>query len=421
MIEKLKQYHDEAISLDSLDPLQKFKECFTLPKDPGALYFCSNSLGLPAKAASQKLEEQLQRWSELGARGWFEGEGNWYNSLEEPIVRPLSKILGAESNEVTLMNSLTVNLHMLLISFYRPTKTRYKILIDGPAFPSDLYAIKSHLRFHKKEEGLILIEPRPGEHLVREEDFLRVIKKQGEEIALVFLNCVNFLSGQVLKVDEITRYAKEAGCCVGYDLAHAAGNIPLSLHDLGGDFAVGCSYKYLCGGPGGPGIAYVHASHHHQQFVRFSGWWGNDPNTRFDFPKEFVPYGGASSWQVSTPSILAKLPLIAALEVFEEAGMENIREKSKKQTTFLYTLLENARGTHFDMITPKEPELRGCQLSLRIKCSRSEEILRKLERLGITCDFRPPNILRVAPSPLYTSFYEIYRFAYTFLEVLKTI
>lgn len=422
MNEILKHYQKKAAQLDEQDSLKHLRARFALPKDPNAIYFCNNSLGLPAVGAFTKIEELLQRWSDVGVNGWFEGVGNWYRSFDNPLRQPLSKILGAEYEEVVVMNSLTMNLHLLLVSFYRPTDTRYKILIEGPTFPSDLYAIKSQLSFHGKnpDDALIILEPHAGEDLLRYEDFQQTLEEQGESIALVFMNCVNFLTGQVLEVEAITNLAKEKGCVVGCDLAHAAGNIPLKLHEWGVDFALGCSYKYLCGGPGGPGIAFVHKSHHNEQLPRFSGWWGNDPETRFQMQlqPEFIPYSGAYSWQVSTPSIVSLMPLLATLEVFEEAGMERVRHKSKQMTAFLLELLELAPPSCFEIITPRDPELRGSQLSIRIQ-QHSEEVLQKLEAQRIICDSRPPDIIRVTATPLYNTFSEIYKFTCKLFEVLE--
>lgn len=422
MIPQLEKYRDKALHLDREDSLKDFRKRFALPKDPETIYFCNNSLGLPAVAASSRMQEQLQNWSELGVEGWFEGKSNWYRSFDAPLKEPLSQLLGAKYDEVVVMNSLTVNLHLLLVSFYQPTKSRYKVLIEGPTFPSDMYAIKSHIRNHglNPDEALIHLQPRAGEHLLRQEDIERVISEEGESLALVFLSSVNFLTGQVLPMESITRLAKRHGCIVGFDIAHAAGNIPLHLHEWGVDFAVGCSYKYLCSGPGGPGIAYVHASHHHRELPRFSGWWGNDPATRFQMQlqEEFIPFGGAYSWQVSTPSILAMTPLVASLEVFAEAGIERLRKKSELQTAFLLELLDLALTEDVEVITPRNPDFRGGQLSLLIH-HKSEECLRNLERKRVICDFRPPNIIRVTPSPLYNTFEEIYRFACRFLEVLE--
>lgn len=418
----LEHYLETATQLDFQDPLKQFRARFALPNDPEKIYFCNNSLGLPAVAAFTNMQEQLQRWADLGVEGWFEGASNWYGAFDASLKGPLSHLLGAKQDEVIVMNSLTVNLHLLLVSFYQPTASRFKILIEGPAFPSDMYAIKSHMRHHglNPDEAMIIINPRSGEHLLRQEDIENVLSKQGDSISLVFLSGVNFLTGQVLQMESITRLAKGKGCLVGYDIAHAAGNIPLHLHEWGVDFAVGCSYKYLCSGPGGPGIAYVHTSHHEKQLPRFSGWWGNDPKTRFQMhlQEEFIPYGGASSWQVSTPSILAMIPLAASLAIYEEAGIDHFRKKSELQTGFLLELLELAPASLFEIITPKSPRLRGGQISLLIH-KNSEECLHNLEKRGVICDFRPPNIIRVTPSPLYNTFGEIYQFAHRFHDALE--
>lgn len=421
---QMETYRKKALQLDEQDPLKQFRSRFALPKERDSIYFCNNSLGLPAVTTFTRMQEQLQRWSELGVEGWFTGKSNWYGSFDAPLKKPLSHLLGAQQDEVIVMNSLTVNLHLLLVSFYQPTPMRFKILIDGPTFPSDLYAIKSHIRHHglNPEEALIILEPQPGKHLLCHEDIEKVLSEEGESISLVFLSSVNFLTGQVLEMESITRLAKSKGCLVGYDIAHAAGNIPLQLHDWGVDFAVGCSYKYLCSGPGGPGIAYVHTHHHDKRLPRFSGWWGNDPKTRFQMQlqEEFIPYGGAYSWQVSTPSILAMTPLAASLEIFEEAGIDNLRKKSELQTAFLLELLELAPSSLFEMITPKLAKQRGGQLSLLIH-KNSEECLHRLEKRGVICDFRQPNIIRVTPSPLYNTFDEIYTFAFRFFDALESL
>jgi kynureninase len=398
----------KALLLDKQDPLKDFKSYFSLPED--TLYFCHNSLGLPTKSTSTAMQQHLHQWSHLGVEGWFKGKDNWYTSIDLALRQPLSSLLGADPSEVVVMNSLTTNLHLLLTSFYQPTSTRYKILIEAPCFPSDLYAIKSHLLLHRLDpsDALILVEP--DEHtLVREETIHTLLKQQGHQIALVFLSSVNFLTGQLLNMASLTALAKQQGCIVGYDVAHAAGNIPLKLHDWHVDFAVGCSYKYLCSGPGGPGIAYVHTSHHGGKFPRLSGWWGNDPDKRFHMHLEqnFIPYGGARSWQVSTPSILSMIPLVESLKLFEKAHIEHLRKKSLLQTTFLLELLDQFPSYHFSVLTPRDIEKRGSQISLMIH-HQANTFLQTLEKQGVICDFRPPNIIRITPSAFYTSFLDIY-------------
>lgn len=394
--------------LDAEDPLRHIRERFVLPKDK--IYLCNNSLGLPPASAFTMMQTQLEKWGSQGVQGWKE----WYTLFEESLKRPLSRLLGAREDEVIVMNSLTVNLHLLLVSFYRPTRARYKILIESPCFPSDMYAVKSHIALHgfDPDEALVMLEPRMGESLLRHEDIEETIMREGETLALVYFSNVNFLTGQVLDTEAIAACAKKVGALVGCDIAHAAGNIPLQLHAWGIDFAVGCSYKYLCSGPGGPGVAYVHARHHEEHLPRFSGWWGNDPATRFQMQllPDFVPYGGAASWQVSTPSILAMTPLIASLEVLDEVGMEAFRRKSELQTAFLLKLLEAMPQEAFEVITPKDPERRGCQVSLRF-FQRGNEYLRMLEEAGIVADFRAPDIIRITPSPLYNTFDDIAIFA----------
>jgi kynureninase len=410
----------QAIQLDEEDPLKGFRKLFMKSKNKRQTYLCSNSLGLPSAKAMRSMQNQMLKWADLGVEGWFNGNDNWYAFIEANLKKPLSLILGAELDEAIVMNSLTVNLHLLLISFYQPKAGRYKILMESPAFPSDLYAIKSHIKYHglDPDEALVIVKPRCGEHLLREEDIKEVIHREGHSIALVFLSSVNFLTGQVLDMEEITRVAKAQGCLVGYDIAHAAGNIPLKLHDWKVDFAVGCSYKYLCSGPGGPGIAFVHAAHHQKDLPRLSGWWGNDPSARFQMhlQEEFVPYGGADSWQVSTPSIIGMTPLADALSLFQKAGMGALRLKSEMQTKFLLDCLQCVPSHFFEVITPKDPKQRGSQLSLLIK-NKPEECLKKLEVQGFICDFRPPNIIRVTPFPLYNTYQEVYNFVSCFHKI----
>ncbi len=410
----------KAYQLDYDDPLKSYRDLYELPTDK--LYLCNNSLGLPVKASFALMQKHMQKWSELGAHGWFNGEDNWYLSLDKPLREPLSELLGAHFDEIVVMNSLTVNLHLLLISFYQPSASRFKILIDTPTFPSDLYAIKSHLKNHgvDPEQGLIELKPRTNEFLLRNEDIEEVLKTEGKNIAIVFLSTVNYLTGQILDIEKITKLAHEQGCLVGCDIAHAAGNIPLNLHNQEVDFAVGCSYKYLCSGPGGPGFAFVHSLHHNKDLRRLSGWWGNDPNNRFkmDTQNDFIPFGGANSWQVSTPSILAMLPLIASLQIYKLAGINNLRKKSELQTAFLSELLEKLEG-NFSVITPIHPQERGCQISIKIHNHDASLFLQKLFQNNIICDFRSPDIIRITPSPLYNSFTEIYQFVLRFANIIK--
>jgi kynureninase len=409
----------KAQQLDDEDPLQEFKSRYQLPLNK--IYLCNNSLGLPVKSSFALMQKQMQKWSELGAHGWFEGEDNWFHSLDKSLRERLSDLIGAKHDEIAIMNSLTVNLHLLLVSFYQPTTSRFKIMIDAPTFPSDLYAIKSHLINHglDPETSLLIVEPRQNEVLIRQEDIEQMLAQEGESVAIVFFSSVNYLTGQAFDMKRLTSLAHQQGCLVGWDLAHAAGNIPLHLHEQEIDFAVGCTYKYLCSGPGGPGFAYIHSVHHHKTLPRLSGWWGNNPATRFqmDKQKEFVPYGGANSWQVSTPSILALSPLIASLEVMSEVGMLNFRKKSELQTAYLLELLATIKGD-FSIITPLHPEERGCQVSIKMH-QDAVVYLARLSEKSVICDFRPPDIIRITPSPLYNSFNEIYQFILRFSEALS--
>ena len=390
---------DKANQLNQNDTLKHLRDAFALPSEK--IYFCSHSLGLPAKNAEIFMRAEMQKWSALGAHAWFADDGNWYTSQAQTLREQLSKLLGTMPTEVAVMNSLTINLHLLLTSFYRPTKTKFKIITDAPTFPSDLYALKSHLNLHQLDidNSLIIIQPELLE---------KVLEQEGEATALLFLNTVNYLTGQIIDIEKAIALSHQYGCVVGLDLAHAAGNIPLNLHQSGADFAVGCSYKYLCGGPGSPGFIFVNQKHHNTLLPRLSGWWGNDPSTRFqmDLQKTFIPHGGAASWQVSTPSILAMQPLLAALNVFNEVGMDYLRQKSIQQTDFFIELLDNMK-INATLITPRALEKRGCQLSLQV--SNARELANKLLQQDIICDIRPPNVLRISFSPLYNTFEDIFR------------
>ncbi|HVE44084.1 MAG TPA: kynureninase [Gammaproteobacteria bacterium] len=401
---------ERAIALDLVDPLKECRQKFVLPNDK--VYLCSNSLGLPAKNSFIYMEKQMKKWANRGAQAWFDGEDAWYHTLSQDICRNLAMILGARDNEVVVMNSLTINLHLLLTSFYRPTHSRFKIIIGEPSFSSDLYAIKSHIQLHglNPEEVLVSVKPRDNESVLRIEDIEHVINKEGQQVALVYLSAVNYLTGQALDIKHLTTVAHQQGCIVGVDIAHAAANVPLYLHENGVDFAVGCSYKYLCGGPGGPGIAFIHSSHHEKELLRLAGWWGNDPVTRFqmDVLPAFIPFGGAASWQVSTPPVLGLQPLLASLKLLVEVGIDNLRKKSLLQTDFLLELLSGIGGDH-DIVTPMNGLQRGNQISIRLPHS-AKAFVETLHERGFICDSRAPNILRVSLSPLYNSFQDIYYF-----------
>jgi kynureninase len=408
---------DEAFArqLDAADPLAGFRERFLIPARPDGsplIYFCGHSLGLQPKAVRAALEQELDDWARLGVEAHFRGRTPWY-SYHELFRESAARLVGALPGEVVMMNSLTVNLHLMMASFFRPERRRWRILIDEPAFPSDLYAVQSQIRWHglEPDEPLMTVRPRPGEHVLRTEDVEGELRRLGDATALVLLNGVNFFTGQWLDMERLMRVAHEHGCVVGFDLAHAAGNVPLRLHDWQVDFAVWCSYKYLNSGPGAVAGCFVHERHgHNLGLPRLAGWWGNDPATRFQMPGRFVPLPGADGWQVSNPPVLAMAPLRASLALFDEAGMAALRTKSERLTGYLQFLLDRLPVGEFEVITPRDPRQRGCALSILVR-DRPRELLEELQRQGVVCDFREPNVIRVAPVPLYNTFHEVWTFA----------
>ncbi len=410
---------DEAFAqqMDGEDPLRGYRDRFLTPRRPDGrpvVYFAGNSLGLQPKSVRSLIDQELKDWAELGVEAHFSGSTPWY-SYHEVFRESGARLVGAKPCEVVMMNSLTVNLHLMMVSFYRPTAARYKILIEDPCFPSDRYAIQTQLQFHGYDpaEALVVVKPRGGEHVVRTAEYEEALSRDGDRIALVMLGGVNFVTGQVLDMPRIASAAKRAGCIVGFDLAHAAGNIPLKLHDWDVDFAVWCNYKYLNSGPGAVGGCFVHERHGNSlDLSRFGGWWGNDPATRFQMQRqsEWVPRAGADGWQISNPPILAMAPLRASLAIFDEAGMGTLRTKSEKLTGYLEFLLDRIASPRFEIITPRDVAQRGCQLSLLVH-GRPAEILKRLHEEGAVCDFREPNIIRVAPAPLYNTFHDAWAFA----------
>ena len=409
---------DFALQLDGEDSLGEFRDRFHLPRDrqgKPVIYFVGNSLGLMPRAARRAVDQELDDWAQLAVDAHFEAATPWY-SYHESLREPAARLVGARPNEVVCMNSLTVNLHLLMASFYRPSKSRHKILMEDPAFPSDTYAVKSQIAHHgfQPNESLVLAKPREGEFTIRQEEIERLLEKEGEQIALVLLAGVNFFTGQFFDLEKIAAAAQKRGCIVGLDLAHAVGNVPLRLHDWNVDFAVWCSYKYLNSGPGAVAGAFVHERHaNNRHLPRFAGWWGNDPATRFRMHLEpdFVPVLSADAWQVSNPPILAMAPLRTSFAIFAQAGgMEVLRAKSIRLTGYLHFLLDQIPSRLFSVITPRAPEERGCQLSILAR-EHPKELFEKLEAAGVKTDFREPSIIRVAPTPLYNSFHEVWRFA----------
>ena len=412
---------DLAKQLDAEDSLHVFRKKFHLPANRGGaplIYFAGNSLGLMPKSARKIVEQELDDWAHLGVDAHLKGKTPWY-WYHESLRQPAGRLVGAQPIEVICMNSLTVNLHLMMATFYRPTKSRFKILMEDPAFPSDTYAIKTQIVHHglSAKEALILARPRSGEFTVRTEEILDLIEKHAEELAVILIGGVNFFTGQLFDIPTITAAAQKHGITVGVDLAHAIGNVPLSLHDWNVDFAVWCSYKYLNAGPGAVAGAFVHQRHAtNTNLPRLAGWFGNDPDTRFrmHLEPEFIPVPSADGWQISNPPILSMAPLRASLAIFEEAGMDALRQKSIKLTSYLQFLLESEPDgrskKRYTVITPRQANQRGCQLSIQAQ-KHPKELFGKLEAAGVKCDFREPNVIRAAPTPLYNTFHEVWRFA----------
>ncbi len=410
---------DEAFAkrLDEQDPLRNFRNRFFIPRRPDGepvLYFNGNSLGLMPKEAQGSVEEDLGDWARLAVDAHFAAKTPWF-SYHEVFREPGARLVGAKPGEVVMMNGLTVNLHLLMVSFYRPTPRRWRILVEDRTFPSDLYAVQSQLRLHGRDPdgGLVVARPRAGEATLRTEDLVGLLEERGEEIALVLMSGVQYFTGQLFDIPRITEAARAQGCAVGWDLAHAVGNVPLRLHDWDVDFAAWCSYKYLNGGPGAVAGCFVHERHGGDAALpRLAGWWGHDPGTRFDMHVErrFRPQAGAEGWQVSNPPILSMAPLRASLAIFDGAGIEALRAKGRVLTGYLDWLICEIPQDRLEIITPREPDQRGCQLSLRV-LDRPKEMAQSLQAAGVACDFREPDVVRVAPVPLYNTFHEVWRFA----------
>ncbi len=408
---------DEEFSreLDAADPLARFRDRFEIPVGAGGgpvVYLCGHSLGLMPKAVRALVAQEMEDWARLGVAGHFAAKNPWY-SCHERFRESGARLVGALPGEVVMMNSLTVNLHLMMATFYRPAGDRHAILIEAGAFPSDRYAVTSQIRHHglDPQRSLILARPRPEEPLLRTEDLERLLEERGREIALVLLPGVQFLTGQVLDLERLAAAARRQGCRIGLDLAHAAGNVPLRLHDWQVDFAVWCSYKYLNAGPGAVGGCFVHQRHGDDGTLpRLAGWWGNDPETRFDMRSEFVPRAGADGWQVSNPPILSMAPLLASLAIFDEAGLEALRARSLRLTDHLLRLIDHQGGDRLQVITPRDPARRGCQVSLRVRRG-ARDLVAALAAAGVVCDFREPDVLRVSAAPLYNQFHEIWRCA----------
>jgi kynureninase len=402
---------------DASDPLAALRAEFFIPPRAGgghSIYLCGHSLGLQPRGVGLIINEELRHWAQLAVEGHFASSRPWL-PYHERLTSSLAKLVGAVPLEVVAMNSLTVNLHLMLASFYRPRPGREAILIEQRAFSSDQYAVASQIRHHGFDPASALIEigPRAGEDVLRTEDICSLIEREGQRIATVMLPGVQYLTGQRFDIEAIARCARSQGCTVGFDLAHAIGNVPLRLHDWDVDFAVWCSYKYLNAGPGALGGCFVHERHARSaDLPRFAGWWGHDKDSRFQMPPTFQPIPGAEGWQLSNPPILAAAPLLASLPLFDKAGMERLRAKSLQLTGYLRALLQARLPDALTVITPADPEARGCQLSLRLHRSPGDAraVFDSLASQGVVCDWREPDIIRVAPVPLYNSFVDVWKF-----------
>lgn len=407
---------DFAKEMDRRDPLAQFRGEFHVPRTAAGaeeIYLCGNSLGLQPKPVADYVGAELDNWGRLAVKGHFAGDFPWM-PYHEFLAPAMAEIVGGDPLEVVVMNTLTTNLHLMMVSFYRPTAGRHKILIEEHAFPSDYYAVESQIRFHGFDpaQSMMQLSPREGEAAIREDDIRDVIEREGHTIALILLPGVQYYTGQLFDMAEITRLGHEMGCAVGFDLAHAAGNVPLDLHDWEVDFAVWCTYKYLNSGPGSVAGCFVHARHGDEtDLPRFAGWWGQDKETRFEMGTRFTPIAGAEGWQLSNPPILSLAAIRASLDLFRKAGyMQPLRDKSVRLTGYLEWLLARELAGQIEVITPQDPNSRGCQLSLIVKRNPATggEMSGQLDAAGVTCDWRDPNVIRVAPAPLYNSFEDCY-------------
>lgn len=407
---------DFAGEMDEMDPLAGFRSKFFFPKVDGreAIYFCGNSLGLQPKTTKDYIQKELDNWADMAVDGHFHGEDAWYH-VRKKSKPALAEIVGAHEHEVVAMNNLSSNLHFLMVSFYRPTKERFKIITEAGAFPSDMYMLETQVKFHglDPDQAILELKPREGEYTLRTEDILKTISENQGQLALVMMGGLQYYTGQVFDMEAITAAGNAAGAKVGFDLAHAAGNVPLQLHDWGVDFATWCSYKYMNSGPGNISGIFVHERHAESpDLPRFAGWWGHDEGQRFKMEKGFKPMFGADGWQLANSNVLALAAHQASLDIFQEAGMDRLRQKSELLTGYLEFLLHEINGERsgIEIITPKNTNERGCQLSLLVK-KGGKAVFDELNQNAIVGDWRHPNVIRIAPTPLYNSFLDVYRFA----------
>lgn len=411
-----------AQQLDTQDELFKYRDEFIFPSINGknVIYFTGNSLGLQPKRTQAYVDEVMNDWAKLAVEGHFYADKPWWD-YHERFAIPLSGIVGAIPSEITVMNTLTVNLHLMMVSFYRPTPKKYKIICEEKAFPSDQYMFQSQVKFHgyDPKEAIVEIKRREGEHNIRHEDIIAKIEEVGEELALILIGGVNYYTGQVFDIKTITEAGHKTGAYVGWDLAHAAGNIELELHDWDVDFACWCSYKYMNSGPGNASGCFVHERHHHDNDLpRFAGWWGHNKERRFKMEPDFDPVNGADGWQISNLPILSLAPYLASVEMFAEVGMKKLIQKRNLLTTYLEFILHEIDreidGTEFEIITPQNQEERACQLSVYLH-GQGRALFEYLMKNGVITDWREPNVIRLAPAPFYCSFEDMYEFG----QILK--
>lgn len=415
-----------AGQLDAEDVLKNFRQRFHIPQhnNKDTIYFTGNSLGLQPRTTSSYVQQELDDWARLGVEGHFQAKNPWM-PYHEIFPRQLSSIVGGLPHELVVMNQLTVNLHLLMVSFYGPDPRRFKIICEAKAFPSDQYALETQVLYHGFDpaEAIIEIAPRDGEYTIRTEDILAAINQHSDELALVLFGGINYYTGQLFDMAKITRAAHEVGAYAGFDLAHAAGNVALQLHDWNVDFACWCSYKYLNSGPGGVAGAYIHERHaSNKQLPRFAGWWGHTKETRFKMEKGFEPIPTAEGWQLSNAPILSMAAHKASLDIFEEAGMSRLHEKRKKLAAYLHFVLQDINSSLsekvIEIITPSNEEERGCQVSM-LMLKKGKEVFNELARRGVIADWREPNVIRIAPVPLYNSFKDIWEFGNIIESILK--
>lgn len=419
MVEEFQNSFAFAREMDERDELREYRSHYHIPVQQNGqpyVYLCGNSLGLQPKATEGYLRQELEDWKNLGVEGHFHAKNPWM-PYHEFLTEAMARVVGAKPTEVVVMNTLTVNLHLMMVSFYRPAGRRNKIIIEADAFPSDKYAAESQIRFHglSPADCLIELKARPGEVCLRQEDILEVIDNRGEEVALILLGNTNYYTGQFFDMKNISKHGHAKGCMVGFDCAHGAGNVPLNLHDSGCDFAVWCNYKYLNSGPGGMGGAFVHERHGQSTDIpRFEGWWGHNKDTRFKMRDAFDPTPGTEAWQLSNPPILAMVSVWSALKIFDEVGMDKLRKKAISLTGYLEYLVNTLGDDVINIVTPADPARRGSQLSIQVK-SADKELFDAITEAGVIADWREPDVIRVAPVPMYNSYEDVYNF-YTILQ-----